>query len=231
MHTLVELIAHFEEYTDQIAGMFRELGKTWQFPENIREVRARLSASVESADVNIARAYNARLTAKAHCNPDLLEELLIVYRYAKEVRNAFMHYGGRATDKVLEAQSNFQSLLQRLESEPRLATKFGALQLGALPPNLGVSNEEPAGFPIADIAKINAVLLRLIRAFDAIAAYSSVGIDHLNETILSKAQPQKLQRNMPEKYVASLLATAGFPRLLDTALPALAGFLRRRGHT
>lgn len=219
---LGSLCATFEAWCDDIARPFNVNGKALQFPSDpadpnrgigpaLAKMRAFTSSSLQGA------FRPALIKSPAYALPQL-ENLLRCYRYFKEVRNALMHSGGRATARTSEAYLLFAPV----------ATPI-ALGLKEVPEHTPVSVGAKVKLSLRGVVGLSDALRRIMLTVDAELTETTAAEDEM------KARSAAVRRrHLPadparrRKAIVKLLAGEfGFPRPSD---PDVVGqFLKRQG--
>jgi hypothetical protein len=121
---LVNAIAAFEDFTAGIGRIAahgqtaqRQIAEALQFPAspNPQERNSRTYAisqmGGQAADLVDAFVYD-KAVARRHAGPNI-DNLLICYRYFKEVRNAFAHNGGKANQRTIDSYNRFVAIASK----------------------------------------------------------------------------------------------------------------------
>lgn len=151
-------------------GWKRERLKDLQFPGSVR-VAVKNLAQPESGFVK--NNLHDQLTGHKHylggtevihtlpggAAADRLQSLLWCYRAFKELRNAFIHNGGRSSSKFHDAATNWQQL--------RMAIKPHDLAMKRLPKVPVVAVGDPLTIDLYEVVGFGGIVTRLLRTLDA----------------------------------------------------------------
>lgn len=208
----------YESWADEIAkefgGSFR--GLNLQFPGDVAGIIATLSAS--SSSVMMA-AYYPIYSTQGKYSGSILPNLMLAYRYFKEVRNCEMHAGGLAGDRVLQAYRLFLPFSDKMNLGMR-----GDLILDE--PISGA----PLRLHLRGVVGFCDIMLRIIATLDAelgrtANAEKAFKINMANVI----GEPVMLGGNLKRRrqQVASRCVKAGYPRPAN--IDAVYDFLRAEG--
>lgn len=138
-----------------------------------------------------------------------LDELLVCYRVFKEVRNDFMHHGGRASKQTVKSFTEFNTLT---------AAKLGMSEVPELPL---ITLGEPIKLSIRGIVGLSDVVMRLITTYDCLLIDSSYG-----EELLKKRWDEKHPSRVTVKpagiardqRMIRLISQCGLPKPVDPTI-------------
>ena len=169
---LVSFIALFESWLGERSAALNIDSVALQFPSrSVGLRRSRTGAPLDGASESLARAGIGSSAGMAACYSHLnsrnhfalakLDNLLICYRYWKEVRNAIAHTGRLATDRVAEAQALLQPLT-RTDLSTRALPEWTPTAVGA-----------PIDISLRGVMGFAEVILKLALTYDAQLATTS----------------------------------------------------------
>lgn len=220
---LTNTIAIFEDFTDQLAersltGTSRDAAaKALQFPTKSGSdgyLKAYRSLNIVTPELTGVFAPAAK-AGRWYSGPTV-QNLLLCYRYFKEVRNALAHGGGRAGQKLIDAYAAFAPVAA--------ADKLGMDRVPAhVPPELNKAVRlDPEG-----VNWFCNVVLRLIATFDADLAESQGALREVDERLpgVPKGQRSPIgDVTKKDRRIAKLATQGRFPRSVLT--PAYVQYLR-----
>lgn len=115
---LVNSIALFESWIDDVLDDLgkntKTINKALQFPDSTATAgKGALWAIAEITNVEsseLKTAFYSALTSGHYYSISKLDEMLLCYRYFKELRNCYMHQGGISNQKLIDAYNSFSSI-------------------------------------------------------------------------------------------------------------------------
>jgi hypothetical protein len=132
-----------------------------------------------------------------------VEELLIAYRYFKECRNAFIHGGGVADGRIVQAQRVLRAIA------PHRLGLAHALQLPV------VTAGKHIQLALPDVVALSGIVHRLIITVDAALAVSAASEDELLQRLGDKLSRGRLlpKKDMDRRHraIKGLVRKAGLP--------------------
>jgi hypothetical protein len=136
-----------------------------------------------------------------------LEDLMIAYRYFKEVRNATTHHGGVAQGKTREA---YEAAVQ-LDA----AALNNVVGLDDLP-DLAIGQKVAVEYEHA--VTLSAIILRVVFTLDAMIGLTEIGADELTSRWHEKFGRKELTTRQPRRSRAltRMCVVVGLPRPTDT---------------
>ena len=221
---LTSTIAIFEDFTESLVGLTLS-GQTkdravrdLQFPASPdgrgypRAYAALGNPVSELTGVFTPGARAGRWYSGAH-----LQNLLLCYRYFKEMRNAAAHNGGRADQKLVDAYSAFAPVA----TTSQLGTEF-------VPKHSPPTLEHLIVPDLRGVSGFSNVVLRLIATYDADLsdrAGALTDIDARLPCIRGGKRSHSIEISKRGKRISGLLLQAGLPTAVHTA--DFLDFLRR----
>lgn len=224
---LTNTIAIFEEFLDGLVGLTisdeekaRKFAKALQYPvaakgRNYTDAYAALGtplpelAGVFTSGAALGRWYSGKS----------IQNLLICYRFFKEMRNAVVHNGGKATTELVTAYSLFKPIATPALLGVKEVPKHNAPVLGqvTLPDLRGA-------YGFGD------VVLRLIATYDRDLSDRRGGLASVDDRLgtlpgINRAREIKVSRRA--RLIAGLFQNAYFPKANLT--PGFNAFLKKTG--
>jgi hypothetical protein len=215
----------YEAWTENIAKRFRKksLATDLQSPtkgyggRTRRGVRDVLADMCTTASRSIAAELAPTLRKQSAFHDDKLDELLVVYRYFKELRNAEVHRGGLATAVQVDAYNDLGSLTAK------------GVGLKELPEHHPPTVDERTPLTLRGAIGLGAVTYSLVTTIDVLLAPTSQGerefIDRFDQRYDGRTLPSTDPRRSAR--IRSIIEKAGFPRLESVHL--LTATLKARG--
>lgn len=214
---LFELCGLYEAWLEDVAPravsvrQIDRVTKSLQFPTRPGPY-ACFADALRIVNVNHSVVMKAEVfpTLKAHRKNSwhTIEDMLVAYRYFKEIRNSMIHFGGRADTRVINARTELSAI-----PFAKLGLKE-ALHL----PSLSTGDRVTVG--LRNAVAFSSIVHRLIITLDAMLAVSQSAekelLDHFREhnpkpSMLSKTDPARRQRQ-----IIKMLAKAHVPRPVTT---------------
>ena len=132
-----------------------------------------------------------------------LDELLVCYRAFKEVRNDFIHHGGRASARTVQAFNKFNILT---------ATALGIAEVPELP---AMTQGDPIKLSLRGIVGLSDVVIRLITTYDCLLVNSTHGESLLKRRWLAKHPSLVLLKpagHTRDQNIIKLIRQCGLPK-------------------
>jgi hypothetical protein len=166
-----------------------------------RGVRDALTGMTKQKSPTMASELTPLLRAQPQYHEPELDDMLLIYRYFKEVRNALVHAGGLATAQLVKAHQDLQ----------KVTTKSARLK--EIPEHYPPAAGQPVEFSLRGVIGLTAVVLRLVMTIDAELSQTQVAEDEFVQrfrdrygtVVLPGGQPQRSRR------VRLLTKNLGFP--------------------
>jgi hypothetical protein len=217
---LVTLIAAFEEYTARMAELAaptsrqRAVSKRLQYPLNAGQ--SAFSALIVPSAA-LGGVFTLGILANKRCVPQALNNLLICYRFFKEMRNMLAHNGGIADQQCLKSYAAFQTV-----------ATTSALGLPEVPRHHAVTLNDPIKLELRGVIGLSDVILRIISTYDAELAASALA-EHEVLRRLSPVQKkdQLIKAAHRDKRILRMVHNSGLPAANVTA--QFVGFLKHNG--
>ena len=208
---LTTLVAHYEAWTNAILITIKSEtfaashSKHLQFPTNGgKGVGPTITKAISPDSKLVPAAFHAALTSNRRYSGASLEELLVCFRYYKEVRNAFAHGGGLASQLVVDRASEYQAIL-------------AAGTIGMTPPpecdthRLG----DPLSLGLRQVISLGEVLMRLVITIDALLSSAKKAEDEIKRAWIKRHGTRLIhfKRNASDRRgsLARYLTHAGLP--------------------
>lgn len=168
--TLLTFTSLFEGWTDSIsdeAGLSRTNRDALQWPSHAASPRFNnagaalpgidraLQAGQSSISNVMKQCFYLSYKADRQYSLNQIDQLLICYRYWKEIRNAIAHAGGRATDKCLAEESRLSALIPQ------------ALGMSRVPRLAPLTLNEPMPVILESVLGFGEILHRIVTTVDA----------------------------------------------------------------
>lgn len=214
---LVGLIALYEGWLESIRlghSFTKAEIKALQFPTSPASGRRKkggigsvLDRRASPRHTGMERAFGKSVsTDKLYSEPQL-EELMIAYRYFKEVRNATTHHGGVAQAKTKQA---YEAAVQ-LDA----AALNNVVGLDGLP-DMTVGQRVAVGYE--DAVTLSAIVLRLVFTLDAMIGLTETGAEELVSRWHETFGRRELTTRQPKRSRAltRMCIALGLPRPTDT---------------
>jgi hypothetical protein len=225
---LINSLALFEGWAEGIADRtgLAFAKRNLQFPtqtsakgesEGVAEVIRRVRDSGESDAME--RAFGDLLRKEQHHRHEQLEQLLTIYRYFKEVRNALVHSGGSAAQRLLEAYDDAKVITApslRMREVPEMSEPV----LGAI-----------VDLSLRGVIGLTAVAYSIVRTVDAELVGTVAGENEFLERFAARHDLAYLPHRSParEQKLRKLIFQAGMPR--PAQVDGLDALLKRRSLT
>jgi hypothetical protein len=213
------LIAMYESWADQLMLKFggKALVKQVQFPskgtygqteEGVRDALATARAAGISSDME--KAFHPVYSGQQKYSLAHLDALLALYRYHKEIRNAYMHGGGTAKPNTVRAWTHASTL------------KAADIGSRSAPTVSHVVKDAKVKTDIREAIQLSDILLRIVRTIDAELCFTDLAERNFlagwkaNESIRQhRALPGDPTRR--DKRLAQLCRKAGYVSPADTS--------------
>lgn len=219
---LTNAFAIYEQWADEILHSLGERagsGKKLQFIDRPGKpgINATLAALTAAESAMLKSAfYPTYLSNRKYALPQL-NNLILCYRYFKEIRNAQIHSGGIANQAVVDAYSAFLPVSGRMALGRKGELSFDPVSLGS-PVTLNLRGV--VGFTDVLIKIIVTVDAELSRAERSEALFERA-FRAVNRRVTLSATPRKRDAQVKERCFK-----AGYPRPLNA--PIVYDFLRDR---
>lgn len=207
--TLVNTIALYEGWLAALTSAFpgTKSAIELQFPSKgfkgrtTRGVRDALADMTKTTSPAMASAITPGLRARTEYRGTELDDLLLIYRYFKEVRNALVHAGGYADQKLVDAHTQMVTV-----------TKSSA-GLNDIPEHYVPVLGQRTALSLYGVIGFGAVVFHMVATIDAELSQTKVAerefVQRFRERYglkdLTKAQPKRAKR------LSSLTKNLGFP--------------------
>ena len=220
---LTSAFAIYESWADEIiAELGLQLkGKRFQFPDSQatggNDLESMIASLVATPSVTLSSAYFPLYACGPKYNLAILPNLLLAYRYFKEIRNSEMHLGG-----IADAKAEAAYLALKPVSAKTLLGMKGELMIEP------AVDGQPVRLHLRGVVGFSDILLRIIATVDA----------ELSRTIQAERAFRRdlaAVKNAPAMYsgtdrrglqqTSSRCVKAGYPKPLDAE--AVYAFLRR----
>lgn len=172
---LTNLIALYEGYLEQVGVLFGQPSGTMamlQFPSSDVTSRAKpgisegLKILTQDVSSRMDQTFAAALRSSRRYSFAHLDDMLVVYRYFKEVRNAFVHANGMPEEYMARAYEDLAMI-----GEMGLGHEF-AKELEPIVPG------QPVRVSFASVTTFSEVLLRIVSTIDAELAKTRRAEEH-----------------------------------------------------
>ena len=207
--TLVNTIALYEGWLAALSQSFPG-GKRvneLQFPSKgvqgrkERGVRDVLADMTKTTSPAMQTGFTAVLRAQAAYRGKELDDLLLIYRYFKELRNALVHNGGIATQKLVDAYAQMSGVTAKsagLKKTPEHT-----------PPVLG--QETPIS--LYGVIGFGAVVFHIVQTIDTELSQTAVAQREFLQRFKAKYHVRELTKAQPKRSerVRSLSKNVGLP--------------------
>jgi hypothetical protein len=219
---LTNAIATFEDHVSSVCDLSglagnKSVEKALQFPSTgntggLNYALGKLGASAVSAGAITWDLKTARRIDEAG-----VESLLLCYRYFKELRNSLAHNGGRADQKLIDAQAGYQGAI--------VNNKIGKANAPNIFPVQSISDDARPTY--RGVIGFTEVIMHLIATYDSLLARTRIFEKELldvlkkNKSIWPTAEVAKARR------FESIFDKNLFPKFAPTA--ALVAFLKNEG--
>ena len=211
---LTNSVALYEAWAEDIVKPFgpNKLAKELQFPSKghlgrkTRGVRDALGDMTKHKSTSMDAEFAPILRKQRTFHEPMLDELLTVYRYFKELRNSLLHGGGLASASLVKAHASLQGL-SAASIGMKEFPKHHAPTVGARTP---ISLRGVIGF--------GGVVYSIVTTVDAVLASTSQGEAVFAETVAATYSGATLPSTEPKRSrrIASIIEKSGFPRLPST---------------
>jgi hypothetical protein len=160
---LFELCALYEswcELTTEQLSLPAASKKNLQFPThatpagNITGVGNVLNLIASNTSSALRSSFHQSLATNRKYSPNHLQELLVCYRYFKEVRNSLIHGSGSALTKLISAERNYAALTA------------ASLGLSERPEFFPLSSSTPPKLSLRGVVGFGEVVLKLVCTID-----------------------------------------------------------------
>lgn len=212
---LINLVALYEGWTDIVAKLFPGVNHAseWlQFPSTGLGGRKKggIGQALAPMTINKSPDMEAAFTDSLRTGPryslNHLDDMLLIYRYFKEVRNAFMHTNGVAESRIEDAY--------------RHAATTGDMGIGKtlsaeLNPIVAGAVVRPS---LSTVVSFSEVLLRIVTTVDAELAATAVAQSYFVTQWPAKYTNQLVKKMLPssrdkrDARIANRSVALGFPR-------------------
>jgi hypothetical protein len=219
---LTSAFAIYESWADEIIADLglHFSGKRFQFPDSQATSGNGLESFIASLtatpSITLNAAYFPLYARSAKYNPAILPNLLLAYRYFKEVRNSEMHRGGIANAKAEAAYLAFKPVSDRVS----LGMK-GELMIEP------VISERPVRLHLRGVVGFSDILFRIIATVDAeLCRTIRAELPFRRDLAAVKNEPAMYSGTERRRHqqTGSRCVKAGYPRPLDPA--SIYAFLR-----
>jgi hypothetical protein len=164
---LINAIAAFEDFTAGVARAScptnqqhrQKVEKNLQFPEDpTKQSRRGIAlALMGPRSPSVAGAFVQDPSIQRRYSGPLIDNLLVCYRYFKEMRNAIAHNGGRADQKLIDAYNDFTPIAT--------AATLGTPEVPHRHPLTAVG--DPVKLSMRGVIGLSDIILRIIATYDA----------------------------------------------------------------
>jgi len=182
--------------------------KGLQFPTSgSKGVRPTVQKAVKKTSTVMINAFRLPLTKQRRYADAHLDDLLVCFRYFKEIRNALAHGGGLVSQRLLDAATEYSTRTTQLGM-----THAPTCQVQAV--------GERAGLTLRQVSGVSEVILRLITTIDAHLSASP----HAEAAIVggwakrhgTSKQLLPADETKRRSKVANAVARIGFPKPVPT---------------
>jgi hypothetical protein len=221
---LTNTIAIFEEFIEGVVSLtissdnqVRKISKALQYPvgggRNYQHAYVELGSSVpELTGVFNSGAALGRWYSGAH-----VQNLLLCYRFFKEIRNAGAHSGGRATNELMAAYAAFHPV-----------ATVAHLGVKAVPRHTPPILNQVMAPDLRGVYAFSDVILRLIATYDRDLSDRKGALVDIERRLGTISPLQRSRTDKPEKrtkLIAGMLTNANLPKGNHT--PDFLDYLRR----
>ncbi|MGM4889909.1 hypothetical protein [Tardiphaga sp. 11_C7_N12_6] len=214
---LITIIAAFEEYVEKIAHLAspsdpRKLRKSLQFPSANKSSNV---AKLVKPSAALTGVFLASCRKNAKSSEASLNNLLVCYRFFKEMRNKLAHNGGRADIETVNSYNEF-----------KIIGTTADLGLPEVPLHHPVAVGDKIALELRGVIGLSDVILRIITTYDTILSESMLA----EQAILGRIVPvtkkdQLVKSNAKNRKISARIHNSGLPEAVLT--PAFLAFLRR----
>jgi hypothetical protein len=204
---LINTIALYEGWIEEI---LQDLGKNTKALQKGLQFPGASGATSAIANINaiestiLKSSFHPALSSGRYYALSKLNEMLLCYRFFKELRNCDMHAGGIADQKLVAACAQFQAI----------ATPAG-LGVSEVPAHTAPALGIPVKISLRGVVGFSGIIFRMLATLDAELSYSKLAeasfirkwkATHANQRMLS-ARPDKRKTQ-----VERMAHYAGFPK-------------------
>jgi len=226
---LINTIAAFEDFTLGIARAScptneqhrRRVEKNLQFPDDPTKTsrRSLALALMGAQSMSVAGAFVQDPSIRRRYSGALIDNLLVCYRYFKEMRNAIAHNGGRADQKLIDAYNAFILIAT--------AAALGTPEVPHRHPLVAVGDS--VKLSMRGVIGLSDIILRIIATYDADFSGYAFAESEILQRIGSPIKEQWVHGDDKKnnKRLARSMNKFGFPELQPT--PAFKAFLKAHG--
>ncbi len=168
---LVNTIAIFEDFASAVSVLSnltenqkRAVEKKLQFPSSAPNGGLNAATTLLGHSGVTTGAVTWDKKTQRRIDESSIEQLLVCYRYFKELRNAISHNGGKATQQLLAAQSAYLQAISNGKIGPALAPNVHIVS--SMRDELKVTYRGVIGF--------SEVILHIIATYDSILSRTSI---------------------------------------------------------
>ncbi len=209
---LVNAFAYYESWLAGIGEKLplnNEMLKQIQFPSTFhaglatRGIRKVIDQVKKSSSTVIKDAFFEQLKLKKKYHPIELENLMVCYRYFKELRNSLMHNGGFANANYIDAQTKYD-LLSKEDLAVKEKPRYSITALG-----------ERVKIDLRGVVGFVDVILRLIKTLDTEFIASEAAETHFLNSWKEKHGAGvylKNEANKRREQLKRLVNQCSFPR-------------------
>jgi hypothetical protein len=215
---LINIIATFDDATSRFAekvgaGQQRAVGRALQYPGSSGWKWALRQFKKSNA---LAGVFEKEVKKSKRYSLSAIENLLISYRFFKEMRNAIAHNGGRAHQRAVNAFNDFTKI-----------ANTAALGIGEVPMHHPLILNSLIRLELRGVIGLSDIVLRIISTYDAALSESAAAESELIGRVSPVLPRYQLARadSKVESRVGRLVYKAGFPRPVVT--PALIALLKK----
>lgn len=221
---LVNTIAAFEDYLASLIeisslsdGQKRSVEKKLQFPSasSNKGLTGARSVLGTSSLLNGCITWDKRIAARI--DETSIEQLLVCYRYFKELRNSFAHNGGRISQRQMDAQAALSNSIVNGKIGKVNAPDFYSA------PSVG----DPAKVSYRGVIGFTEVVLHILATYDSILSKTPL----VEVELKSALRPDKGtwptdERGKARRFI-KIFDPNKFPKFSPT--PAMVSFLKSEG--
>jgi hypothetical protein len=199
---LTNAFAIYEQWADEILHSLGERagsGKKLQFPDKLVTTIAALLASESGT---LKSAYYPIYSADRKYSLPHLQNLMMCYRYFKEVRNAQVHAGGLADQKAVDAYTAFQPVSGKAQLGRKGELAFDPVTLG-----------QKVSLNLRGVVGFTDVLIKIIATIDAELCRAEKAEAVFERALRTTGHRAMLSANQRKRHaqVSTRCTAAGFP--------------------
>ncbi|MEJ7791998.1 MAG: hypothetical protein WKF65_08525 [Gaiellaceae bacterium] len=166
-----------------------------------RGVRDALAGMTKQKSPTMLSDLTPLLRAQPQYRGPELDDLLLIYRYFKEVRNALVHAGGLGTAQLVKAHQDLHEVTTK------------SARLKEIPEHSAPAAEQPVELSLRGVIGLTAVVIHLVMTIDAELSQTHVAENEFLQRFRERYGTVELPAEQPQRSrrVRSLTKNLGFP--------------------